>query len=389
MFLLCLSLASANTYAWKFKITGRDGFMQRVVYDNVRKFLDGVCDLISDTVEDVVIDPIETVTGAHVTIAEGNDDEWFSYNSLDSKVYFGHQRIPEFRDYYRNNYESRMAIIRDMGAGDLKTFASVDLKLQEALRDEYSDEELVLDANSHKMLEDPTNAAQAIPVINKSLEEIVPKQKELVLFNDYLKSIGKEGVLKMTQGGNSMHGIYQEPGLENTYPEDLFAYAGMTYLVGKLTYKGVKVLAREFMMTGVVDTVVYFGRAGYRLGSDSLSRVSQVLYKLKINGKEFFNEMKQVSETGHAGLKEVKGVVNTIKNAADDIVSWIGKDARMIHNRHNDLVLLSKDGKRKFRVDIKSIQSNEIPHAHFQEFNGSKWKDAKSVVKTHRVYPQG
>jgi hypothetical protein len=56
-----------------------------------------------------------------------------------------------------------------------------------------------------------------------------------------------------------------------------------------------------------------------------------------------------------------------------------------IVNDAGDIVLLSKDGNRKFRVDINN-PGNDKPHAHLQIKVNGDWIDA--IPGVHRIYPK-
>ena len=75
-------------------------------------------------------------------------------------------------------------------------------------------------------------------------------------------------------------------------------------------------------------------------------------------------------------------------SGASDIVSkigeWLGEDFKSIVNKAGDKILLSKDGMRRFRVDINNPHGDS-PHIHLEIKINGKWKDA---FGKHRIYPK-
>lgn len=96
-----------------------------------------------------------------------------------------------------------------------------------------------------------------------------------------------------------------------------------------------------------------------------------------------------------AVIKQTIGSTQTIRNdkigkIAQQIEEFVGTDARRIPTQDGDLVLISKDGSRQVRFDIKNPGMNgakrDIPHAHLRMKKGTKWADA--LPGAHRVYPR-
>ena len=57
----------------------------------------------------------------------------------------------------------------------------------------------------------------------------------------------------------------------------------------------------------------------------------------------------------------------------------------MIVNKRGDIVLISKDGLRKFRTDLKD--KKYPPHMQLEEFKNGTWRDAISEI--HHICPKG
>ncbi|MCL2649345.1 MAG: hypothetical protein FWD61_20515 [Phycisphaerales bacterium] len=76
-----------------------------------------------------------------------------------------------------------------------------------------------------------------------------------------------------------------------------------------------------------------------------------------------------------------KGVSPAVKAVGDDIIRFLGKDARVITNKAGDTVFLSKDGLRRVRFDIKNPSPHAYPHSHVEVNVNGKW------VKSGQLYP--
>jgi RHS repeat-associated protein len=74
--------------------------------------------------------------------------------------------------------------------------------------------------------------------------------------------------------------------------------------------------------------------------------------------------------------------VDDIGSMADDMVSWLGKDAKTITNKAGDKIFLSKDGTRRIRFDIKRTSPHNNPHGHVETLKNGRW------VKSGPVYPK-
>lgn len=60
--------------------------------------------------------------------------------------------------------------------------------------------------------------------------------------------------------------------------------------------------------------------------------------------------------------------------------NWIGKDAEIITNTSDDLIILSKDGNRKIRFNLNNPSPHNNPYVHVEKKVNGKWK-------TERVWP--
>ena len=78
----------------------------------------------------------------------------------------------------------------------------------------------------------------------------------------------------------------------------------------------------------------------------------------------------------------IDGASTTVKNASmisDDVIEWLGKDAKMITNSNGDKVFISADGKRRIRFDIKHPAQHQNPHSHVEEFIDGEWKKSGPI----------
>jgi len=84
--------------------------------------------------------------------------------------------------------------------------------------------------------------------------------------------------------------------------------------------------------------------------------------------------------------KIIKGSSRNVQEAYSSVKAWLGEDCRMITKDAGDIILMSKDGLRKLRFDIKN--SHGYPsHVHLEILKNGKWKNALSGV--HHLYPKG
>ncbi|WP_141733938.1 RHS repeat domain-containing protein [Oligoflexus tunisiensis] len=71
-----------------------------------------------------------------------------------------------------------------------------------------------------------------------------------------------------------------------------------------------------------------------------------------------------------------------ITPAADAILKYIGPGGKLIRNKAGDIVLMSKDGLKKVRFDIKRPQPHNNPHSHVEEIINGTWH------KSGPIYPK-
>ncbi|MBO7489270.1 MAG: hypothetical protein J6T88_03230 [Bacteroidales bacterium] len=71
---------------------------------------------------------------------------------------------------------------------------------------------------------------------------------------------------------------------------------------------------------------------------------------------------------------------NKVALAETKIREWIGKDAKLITNSCDDIIILSKDGNKKIRFDINNTSPHHNPHIHIETKVNGKWK-------TNRIWP--
>jgi len=83
--------------------------------------------------------------------------------------------------------------------------------------------------------------------------------------------------------------------------------------------------------------------------------------------------------------KIIKGSSRNVQEAYSSATAWLGEDCRVITKDSGDILLMSKDGLRKLRFDIKNSHGDS-PHMHLEILKNGKWKNALSDV--HRLYPK-
>ena len=64
---------------------------------------------------------------------------------------------------------------------------------------------------------------------------------------------------------------------------------------------------------------------------------------------------------------------------------WLGEGAKTITNKSGDLILMSKDGLRKMRFDIKNPHGY-APHIQLEVLKSGEWIDA--IPGKHHIYPK-
>ncbi len=89
-----------------------------------------------------------------------------------------------------------------------------------------------------------------------------------------------------------------------------------------------------------------------------------------------------VSRAGNVarGAARSSGKLPKISN---QLKNWLGKEYRVITNKAGDTVLLSKDGLRKMRWNVKNPHGYD-PHMHLEVLKNGEWLDA--VPGKHHLY---
>ena len=78
---------------------------------------------------------------------------------------------------------------------------------------------------------------------------------------------------------------------------------------------------------------------------------------------------------------EVKDTSEIIKNIKQDIIEWLGEGYKIIKNKAEDLILISKDGLRKIRFDFNRPNPHKNPHTHIEELVNGKWQNFRIFPK--------
>ena len=79
--------------------------------------------------------------------------------------------------------------------------------------------------------------------------------------------------------------------------------------------------------------------------------------------------------------KKAPGKTLSPRELSHKLKNWIGKDAKVITNKSNDIIILSKDGNRRIRFDYNNPSPHKSPHSHIEEYKNGKW------VKSGPLYP--
>jgi RHS repeat-associated protein len=72
--------------------------------------------------------------------------------------------------------------------------------------------------------------------------------------------------------------------------------------------------------------------------------------------------------------------VNYLDDVADDIGDWLGDNPTAIINQHDDLIVVSGNGMRRFRIDLNHPAPHENPHMHLDWLEDDTWH-------TKRIWP--
>ncbi len=74
---------------------------------------------------------------------------------------------------------------------------------------------------------------------------------------------------------------------------------------------------------------------------------------------------------------------NNVTKLKNHINEWLGKNTKMIKNKHGDPIFLSKDGTRRIRFDFNNSHGDR-QHLHIEQKSNNRWRDA---TNQHRIYP--
>ena len=88
---------------------------------------------------------------------------------------------------------------------------------------------------------------------------------------------------------------------------------------------------------------------------------------------------------GAARIEQIiHGASPQVQEAYASAKDWLGEGCRMVRNDKQGMVLVSKDGLRKFRTDL--LDKKYPPHVHLEELRNGGWQDA--VEGMHHIYPK-
>ncbi|EFB41443.1 hypothetical protein pah_c034o001 [Parachlamydia acanthamoebae str. Hall's coccus] len=96
--------------------------------------------------------------------------------------------------------------------------------------------------------------------------------------------------------------------------------------------------------------------------------------KIKNLGKKLFSKS---SEMAYAAKELAKLPSKNTKNIIDlekKVSEWLGQGTKIIKNKAEDVILLSKDGLRKVRFDLNRPDPHTNPHAHIEELVNDIWQ---------------
>ena len=109
----------------------------------------------------------------------------------------------------------------------------------------------------------------------------------------------------------------------------------------------------------------------------------------RIGGK---GDAGRIGHGGVAGAKVeridqiIEGSSRNVQESYSSAKAWLGEDCRMITKDSGDIILISKDGLRKLRFDIRNPHGYPS-HVHLEVFKNGDWVDAISGI--HHLYPKG
>jgi hypothetical protein len=135
----------------------------------------------------------------------------------------------------------------------------------------------------------------------------------------------------------------------------------------------------DIVISGLLGTTVIrrLTAAGFEVVEEAAGGVTRIV--LRKDGKELAETSaeearKIVAEAGEScGGPLVKTVEAPVKTVGDDVKPWLG-EFEIKRSDDTSFVALSKDGKRRFRMDFDG--HGDRPHAHLETFDGRRWRDA-------------
>jgi len=97
-------------------------------------------------------------------------------------------------------------------------------------------------------------------------------------------------------------------------------------------------------------------------------------------GKKVVTKVERIDKILEGSSKNVQETYSSAK-------AWLGEDCRIITKDSGDIILISKDGLRKLRFDIKNPHPHTNPHAHIEILKNGKWEEIKWEGKS-QLYPK-
>jgi hypothetical protein len=127
----------------------------------------------------------------------------------------------------------------------------------------------------------------------------------------------------------------------------------------------------------------------YTKGSNGYNQVAY-LPEDRTGGIRYLDSMFEGTPLEFAEYLNVPNALRKIGTKAtgeviDQIKKYLGKDAKLKTNKSGDIVIISKDGNRKIRFDIKNPSPHKNPHGHVEEKVNGKWKKSGPIYPTDIV----
>jgi len=131
-----------------------------------------------------------------------------------------------------------------------------------------------------------------------------------------------------------------------------------------------------------------FATVGWSLVSLKLGPESPTPSLPAASGEAVAAEAAGAVESTAAGGRErrrqrngLEGSLASRQGRRDDVMEFLGEDARVITNPQGDTILLSKSGLKRVRFDINNPSQHVNPHAHVEIKVGNRW------IKSGPLYP--